>query len=156
MKDRAVRLREVAVAGDTLQLAPGLAAGMPIGADVAAAEPAMVGTIRLGTEVRVGVDSAPAASGEGDEGRWRARRLGAYIGSLLTGLTQRFVDQSGERVWVLWSVGVGAYWVRGAFGARGGLSGNPTWMRRQINTRATSEELVKQQVGCHDESPLSR
>jgi hypothetical protein len=70
MKDRAVRLREIAVARDTLQLSPGPAAGMPIGADVAASEPAMVGTIRIGTEVRAGVDSPPASAGEADEGRW--------------------------------------------------------------------------------------
>ena len=65
MKDRAVRLRKIALAGDTLQLAPGLATGMTISADVAAAEPAVIGAIGLRTEVRLGVDGAPASSGEG-------------------------------------------------------------------------------------------
>ena len=64
MKDRAVGFVEISVAGDTLQLPPGLAPGMPIGAEVAASEPAVVGTIRSRTEVRLGVDGALASSGE--------------------------------------------------------------------------------------------
>jgi hypothetical protein len=70
MKDRAVDFVEVSVAGDTLQLPPGTATRMPIGAEVAASEPAMVGTLRSWTEVRSGVDSPPASTGEADEGRW--------------------------------------------------------------------------------------
>ena len=96
MQDRAGRLREIALAGDALKLAPRLTAGMPIGADVATAAPPRVGAIRIGAEVRVGVDGAPTASGEVDEGRWGAWRCGACIGPLFTGLTQRFVDQPGK------------------------------------------------------------
>src|SRR5215510_11815550 len=64
VKDRAMRLREIALARDTLQLPPGLASGMPVRADVAAAEPAAVRTIRSGTEVRCGVNRASASSRE--------------------------------------------------------------------------------------------
>src|SRR5262252_4386389 len=60
VKDRAMGCREIALAGDALQLAPGLAAGMTIRADVAAAEPAMVGTIRSRTEVGARIDSPSA------------------------------------------------------------------------------------------------
>jgi len=70
MKDRAVGFVVVSVAGDTLQLPPGTATGMPIGTQVAASEPAMVGTIQGPTEVRLGVDSPLASAGEADEGRW--------------------------------------------------------------------------------------
>jgi hypothetical protein len=70
MKDRAVGFVEVSVAGDTLKLPPRMATGMPIGAEVAASEPAMVGTMRGRTEVRLGVDSPLASAGEADEGRW--------------------------------------------------------------------------------------
>src|SRR6266508_3745294 len=98
MKNGAVGLVEIPVTGNTLKLAPGLAAGMPMRADVAAPEPAIVGTIGIGTEVRSGGDSAPASSREGDEGRWRAGRLEAGIGPVLTGLAQRFVDEPGERL----------------------------------------------------------
>jgi hypothetical protein len=81
-----VGLREIPVARDALQLALGLAARMAVGAEVAAAEPALVGTTGSGTKVRVGVDGAPAASGEGDHGWRRPGRLGACISPLLTGL----------------------------------------------------------------------
>ena len=96
MKDRAVGFVEVALTGDTLQLPPGLATGMSIGADIAAAQPAMIGTIRLWTEVRVGVDSPSATPGVTDDWRWEARRLGLRIGCLCTGSAQRFVNESGE------------------------------------------------------------
>ena len=58
----------------------------------------MVGTIRLWTEVRVGVDSPSATLGITDDRRWEARRLGLRIGCLFTGGAQRFVDESGEGV----------------------------------------------------------
>jgi hypothetical protein len=67
---------------------------MAIGAEIAAAEPAIVDAIWIGTEVRLGVDGAPASSGAGDEGRWRAWCLGVFVGSLLTGLAERFVDEA--------------------------------------------------------------
>lgn len=70
MTERAVGFVEVSVTGDTLQLPPGLATGMPISADIATAQPAMVGTIRLWTEVRVGVDSPSAPLGATDDRRW--------------------------------------------------------------------------------------
>jgi hypothetical protein len=86
MKNRAMDFGEIPVTGDTLQLAPELATGMPIRAKVAASKPAVVGAIRSGTEVRAGVDRASASSREGNEGRWRAGRLEAGIGSLFTDL----------------------------------------------------------------------
>jgi hypothetical protein len=47
--------------------------------------------------VRLGVDDAPATSGEGNH-RWRRPRChGAFINPLLTGLAQWFVDQTGEQ-----------------------------------------------------------
>ena len=96
MENRASGFVKIALASDTLKLAPGLTAGMAIGADVATVEPALVGTSRFGTEVRLGVDGSLAASGKGENRWWRAGRLGRRIGALLTGLAQRFVDVSGE------------------------------------------------------------
>jgi hypothetical protein len=69
VKDRAVRLGEIPVTRHALQLAPGLATGMPIRTDVAASEPAVIGAIRIGTEVSVRVDGAPSPSGESHDGR---------------------------------------------------------------------------------------
>src|SRR5688572_19942410 len=94
MENRAVGFIEIPVTGDTLQLPPGLAAGMAIRADVAPSEPAVIGAIRIGTEVSVSIDGAPAASRKGEHGRWRPWRLRVHISSMLTGLAERFVDQS--------------------------------------------------------------
>ena len=65
MKDRAMGFREIAVAGDALKLAPGLAARMPIRADVAMSEPAVIGAIMIWTAMLRSVDGAPASSGAG-------------------------------------------------------------------------------------------
>src|SRR4029453_616911 len=87
MKHHAVGLIEVSVARDTLQLAPGLAAGMAMSTKVAASEPAVVGAIRIRKAVSLGVDNALASSGAGQERRWRAGGLGTRIGTLLTSFT---------------------------------------------------------------------
>lgn len=98
MQEGAVCFGDIPVARHALQLAPGLAPGMAIGTDVATAQPAVIGAIRIGTKVSLAVDGTPAASGAGDP-RWRRPRCcGASIGPLLTGLAQRFVDQTGEQL----------------------------------------------------------
>ena len=52
MKDGAMCFGEVPVARYTLKLAPRLAAGMSVGVEVAASEPAVVEAIGLWTKVR--------------------------------------------------------------------------------------------------------
>src|SRR6266571_6371410 len=69
MKNRAKGFVEIPVTGDTRQLPPKLAAGMPMGAAGAAAAPAVVGTIGVWTEVRVRIDSPSAPSGEAEDRR---------------------------------------------------------------------------------------
>ena len=155
MKDRAVGFVEVSLTGDTLQLPPGLATGMPIGADITAAQPAMVGTIRLWTEVRVGVDSPSATSGVMDDRRWAARRLGLRIGCLCTGCAQRFVEESGE--------GFGLF--DASASALMGLGGRRGCTRRVVRPpdvheeadqhESDQQELVKQRGGYHWERPFS-
>jgi hypothetical protein len=90
--------REIAVTGDALQLAPGLAAGVPIRTDVAASAPAVIGALVIRTEVLRGVDGAPASSDERDNWRGLTGCLGACIGSPLIGLAQRFVKQPGKEL----------------------------------------------------------
>jgi hypothetical protein len=82
-----VELREISMARDALQLAPGLATGLAIGADIPSSEPAVIGAIGSRTEMRAGVDGASASSGEGEERRWRAGGLGTSLGALLTRFT---------------------------------------------------------------------
>src|ERR687892_294319 len=151
MKNRAVRLREIALAGDTLQLAPGLTAGMTIGADVATAEPTVVGAIRIRAEVRVGVDGAPTSSGEADEGRWGVRRFGADIGPLHAGLAQRFVDQPGKRLGVFGACASTLVGCGGRLWHSGGLVGQPDMDEETDEDESNYEELVQQRVRRHDE-----
>jgi hypothetical protein len=96
MKNGAIGFVKISLAREALKLSPGLAAGVTIGADIAAAEPALVGTSRFRTEVSLGVDGSLAASGEGENRWWRGGRLGRRIGALLTSFTQRFVEISRE------------------------------------------------------------
>ena len=70
MQDRAMCLVKVSPARNTRELTPGWATGMAIGADSAAPEPAVIGAIRIGTEMRLGIDRALAAPGEADDRRW--------------------------------------------------------------------------------------
>ncbi len=67
MKDCAMGFGEIPVAGDTLQLAPGLATGMAISKEVGASEPTVIGTILIRTEMARRVDSALASSGAGEQ-----------------------------------------------------------------------------------------
>src|SRR5918912_1084517 len=60
---------------------------MAIGTEVPVTKPAVVGTIRIGTEAR---------SGKEKQGRGRARRCGAFGGVLLTSLAERFMEEAGE------------------------------------------------------------
>src|SRR5205823_12178725 len=70
MKDRPQALQEVAATGDAEQLPPGPAMGVAIGAEIAPADPAPIGTVRVRTEVRRGVDLAVAPPCQDDAG-WR-------------------------------------------------------------------------------------
>ena len=144
-------LVEIPVTGNTLQLAPGLTAGMPIGADVAASKPAMVGTIRVWTEVRVRIDSPSATSGEADERRWRAWYLGVDLGSLCTGLAQRFVDQSGKGLGFLGACASALVGFEGRLGQREWLVGQPEMDKEADEYASNHQELVKQGVQHHNE-----
>src|SRR5919108_4347131 len=99
MENGAVRLIEIALARDTLPLTPLLATGMSVGANIATPEPAVIRAIVIGTELRRGVDGAPASPRADDHRRWRARGFGTSIEPFLTGLTQGFLDISGEGFW---------------------------------------------------------
>ena len=80
------------MAGYTLELAPRIAARMTLGAEVAAAHPAVIRTIRVRTEMLRYGDRAPAASGE-DESGWRSRgAVGATLSSLRTRFAMGLVD----------------------------------------------------------------
>jgi hypothetical protein len=51
VQERAEGLEKIAATGDTQQLPPGPAMGMAIGAEIAPAHPAPIGTVRIGAEM---------------------------------------------------------------------------------------------------------
>ena len=101
MEEGAVGCVEVPVAGDALQLPPGLVAGRPIGAEVTASKPPVVGTIRVWAEVSARVDGTLASSSEEGYQRQSPQCLGAWIAAVLTEITQWLVDDPGEQLGVL-------------------------------------------------------
>src|SRR5262249_48349813 len=109
MEGRPVRLLEIAMARHTLELSPRFAAGMAVGAEVATTCPAVIRAILVGTELLLGVDGPLASSCERDQ-RWRGTRsLGTCLRRVLTGVTQRFVEEPREGVWLC---GAPARWRR--------------------------------------------
>jgi len=137
-----MRLLAIAVASSTLQLPPGLAARLAMGADVAASAPAPGGTIWNGTKVWVGVDGAPATSGEGEKRRWRAGRLGGGVGSLLTGLAEWFVAASRK------GLGFGGTFATRLRGLAGHLRGNAGIVGSpNMDDEAAQQESDEQDLG---------
>jgi hypothetical protein len=151
MKNRAVGLREIPVTGDTLQLTPGLTAGMPISADVATAESAMVETIRSRTEVCARIDSPSATSGERDHGRWRAGRLASCSAPLRTGLAERFVEEPSEGLRLFGALTPGLVELEGPVRCGPGMVGPPDMEHEENQHESDQQELVKHQVRCHDD-----
>lgn len=84
MKNRALRLIEIALARHTLKLLPLLTTGMAVGANITATEPAVRGATLIRTEVPRGVDRTSASPGEAhhqrgaSRGPWDANQLLAY------------------------------------------------------------------------------
>jgi hypothetical protein len=155
MQSRGVGFVELPAPGASLPLPPGLTAGMPMGMDVAASEPAVVGTIRLWTAVRVRVDRPSASSGEAEDRRWRARCLGGYLGALRPGLTPRLVDESGEGVKCFGASALGLLGFGGRFGRPGRGVGQPTLEEEAEQHESAQQELGKQRVGDHGGAPCS-
>jgi hypothetical protein len=120
MKDGAVRLRKIALARDAWELVPGLATGMAVGADIAAAEPAVIRAIVIGTKMPRGIDGTPASPRQDYHRGWRARGFGTRIESLLTRLAYWFVDISGKGFGFFGALAAGLIWIGGRLG--GGTS----------------------------------
>src|SRR5262249_52823188 len=81
--------------------APPPAAGVPIGANILQPHPAIIGTARLGTELRRGVYLARPSRGRGKR-RWRDKRnWGGRRSRLLAQGTGRFVGETSKRLGIL-------------------------------------------------------
>jgi hypothetical protein len=69
VENRSLGFIKISLTRRTLKLAPGLTTGMTIGADIAQTEPAVIRTIRIGTEMASRIDGAFAASVEENDRR---------------------------------------------------------------------------------------
>src|SRR5262249_10517508 len=151
MQQRAVGLIKIAVARHTLQLPPGLATRVPIGADIAAAEPAVIGTILSRTEMPRGVDRASAPPGKKHHRRGRAGDHGTRIDSLLTRIAEWFVDISRERFGLCGAFASGCAWLEGRLGRGSWMTRPPDMHHEAHQHESDQEELVQQQVRCHND-----
>ena len=89
MQERAQSLQKRAATDETEQLAPVTTIGMAVGAEIAPADPAAIGTVRIGAEMVRGVDLT-AASARQDEARWwGCRGVWAGVACVGTGVAVR-------------------------------------------------------------------
>jgi hypothetical protein len=96
-----------------------------------------------------GVDDASASPGEDYYRRWRARRFAAGIGLLLTGLAQRFVDESRKGCGFDGTFASALVGFGGCFGRTGWVVGQADMDEEADQHESDQQELVKQRVGCH-------
>jgi hypothetical protein len=94
MQERAESLEKVAATNDAQPLPPETATGMALGAQIAPAHPAAIGTGRVGADMACGVDLTPAPARH-DDAWWRGcRGLWARVPGGLTGGAGRLVDEA--------------------------------------------------------------
>src|SRR5262245_22853923 len=98
MKNCPVMLRKIPLTRGALELAPGTAMGMAIGAQIAQSQPAAIATAPMGAKVLRGVHGARPAVRRGHRLGW-GRRRHVGLGSLM--LAQgalRPLGQAGKRL----------------------------------------------------------
>ena len=97
MKNRAEGLEKRAATGDTQQLPPGTTIGMAIGAEIAPADPAAIGTVWVRAEMGGGVDLASSPPRGHDARGWGVAGLWAKVASVLTGVAVRLFGEALKR-----------------------------------------------------------
>src|SRR5712692_1093656 len=97
MEDRPVVFGEIPLARGALELAPGAAMGMAIGAQIAPPQPAAIATAPLGAEVLRGLHGARPAVRRGHRLGWRRRWLVGLGGFSLTQGARRSLGQASKR-----------------------------------------------------------
>src|SRR5262249_33153958 len=137
-----------------IQLPPGTAIGMAIGAEIAPADPAAIGTVGVRAEVRRGVDLA-AAPPRRHEARRRSRGgVRAGMGGGLTGVGVRLGGEARK--------GCGltvAFWPWWAWGLRcgrtpGGEVAGPRPLEHEAQPyECDQRELVEKQMRDHGTTP---
>src|SRR2546428_4175881 len=149
MKDRAMGLEEVALTTAAMQLAPGGAAGMTIGAEITEPHPALIRTVRIRAEMLRGLHLA-RPSPRGHDAGWRATGwLGDVLVGLLTGGTR---GPAGEaRKWLRVAGALGRCLGRpGRCGASGGAVVRPHHVEYETQPhKADEQQPVEKRVWHH-------
>src|SRR5215510_10901469 len=94
MEERAEGFQKIAATRDAQQLPPGTAIGMAIGAEIARAHPAAIGTTGVGTKVHGGIHRPGASVRGGYRIRPSRRRWSRLTSLLFTPRTVRLVRQA--------------------------------------------------------------
>src|SRR5215471_20085302 len=97
MEERPVMFGEIPLARGALELAPGPAMRMAIGAQIAPPQPAAIATASMGAEVLRGIYGARPAVRRGHRLGWRRRRLVGLCGFALTQGALRSPGQASKR-----------------------------------------------------------
>src|SRR5262249_15609617 len=134
----------------------GTTIGMAIGAEIAPAHPAPIGTVRIGAEVRRGVD---LTSSSPRRYKTRGRRRGgvrARVRGVLTGVTVRLGGEACKGVRLaaaLWWWGCGLQWRR----ARGSGVTWPHPLEHDAQPhQGDQHQLVEKELGDHGKTPSYR
>src|SRR5713101_2419298 len=156
MKDRAMGLEEVALTTAAMQLAPGGAAGMTIGAESTEPHPALIRTVRIRAEMLRGLHLA-RPSPRGHDAGWRATGwLGDVLVGLLTGGTRGPAGEARKRLQVTGALGR-CRGRPGRCGASGGAVGGPHHVEHETQPhKADEQQLVEKRVWHHSSAPSHR
>ena len=90
-------LQKIPLARRAVQLAPGAAAGVTVGAQIAESKPAPIATAPMRAEVLRGLHGARPAVRRGHRLGWRRRWLGGLCGFSLTQGARRSLGQASKR-----------------------------------------------------------
>src|SRR5262245_66167035 len=102
------------------------------------------------------IDGAPASACAGDDGWWRPWRFGSRVGLLLTGLTERLVDQSGEGFGFFGTSASAWLGFKRRFRHMGRVVGQPDMNQQAEHHESGQQAWVKERIACHWGTGLSR
>src|SRR5713101_6689530 len=156
MEQRAVCLQKVPVTGGAVQLAPGSAAGMPVGTEIAPAHPAPIGAVWIRAEMSRGVHLARASPAGDDRRRGGGWQSSWSLCRLLTGRTVRLPGETRKRLrvagaFVRWRKGLGCPLIPC------GVIAWPYIVEHDTQPQeAQQQQLIEKQVRYHGKVPLTR
>src|SRR5262249_47948665 len=153
MADRPVVFGAIPLARGALQLAPGAAMGMAIGAQIAPPQPAAIATAPMGAEVLRGLHGARPAVRRGPRLRWRRRWLGGLGGFALTPGARRSLGQASKRFRFLRALASGGRGWHDRLVRGSGVIGPEPAEHQEDAPQRHETEVVKQEGWYHGNAP---